>query len=453
MATNPPLARRRRALQAAAELLDQLGADQERPIDVFGAIEQLRLWLVFYPLKNLLGAIVPTGSGGVVLTTERQPSIQRYTAAHEIGHWLLDQDRLALDTEDDIFSPSAAERERIAQLFASYFLMPPPLAHATAARYGVRRDADVTAPQAYLVARDMNVSYEAAVRQMCNLRIVTGRQRDTLLQVPPLKAKQALAHGHRPENGNADIWPVDENAMHHKLDVLLDDEIIVALPENRTTGYRWLDEDALRGLAERRRRPAPPPYAAAVAPTAEPNEREPFPQRTAADVAAALALLPAMVRHPPEDMPAARDTVPKPLRLVDDTYVPGWADLDARGAGSVRRHIAGDTSPSLPPTVLTLPSRIGAAGHSINQSDDLFTPGVGGTGRRWLALRAQIEGHHTYVLRYAAAHDPQAAVAATFVVETMVYPTPELRQRRALASVDFNDQLAAESPLRVETDE
>src|SRR6266568_889706 len=121
MATSSSLARRRRALQAAAELLDELGADQEQSIDVFGAIEQLRLWLVFYPLKNLLGAIVPSGSGGVVLTTERQPSIQRYTAAHEIGHWLLDQDRLALDTEDDIFSPRAAERERLAQLFASYF--------------------------------------------------------------------------------------------------------------------------------------------------------------------------------------------------------------------------------------------------------------------------------------------------------------------------------------------
>ncbi|MGH3304228.1 MAG: ImmA/IrrE family metallo-endopeptidase [Streptosporangiaceae bacterium] len=135
-------ARRRHALEAAAELLEELGADQEQPVDVFGAIGSLGLWLVFQPLRSLLGAVIPNGSGGIMLTTERQPPVQRYTAGHEIGHWLLDQDRLACDTEDDIFRP-AAERERVAQLFASYFLMPPPLAHAACARHGVWQNADV----------------------------------------------------------------------------------------------------------------------------------------------------------------------------------------------------------------------------------------------------------------------------------------------------------------------
>jgi len=153
------VAQRRRALQAAAELLDELEIDQEQPIDVFDSITRLGLWLVFTPLKTLLGAIVPQGDGGIMITTERQPGIHRYTAAHEIGHWELDHDRTAFDTYDDVLNPAANERERLAQWFASYFLMPPPLVHATASRHLVRPDTDVSPAQAYLVARDMHVSY------------------------------------------------------------------------------------------------------------------------------------------------------------------------------------------------------------------------------------------------------------------------------------------------------
>ena len=262
MPAPPFIARRRRALQAAAELLADLDADQEQPVDVFGAIEWLGLWLVFQPLRNLLGAVVPHGSGGILITTQRQPSVQRYTAAHEIGHWLLDHDRLAFDTENDIFSPAVAERERLAQLFASYFLMPPPLVHATVARHRPGRSVPMSAAQAYLVARDMNVSYEASTRQLANLGIVTDLERDALLDAPPLRAKQELAHGHRPQNGYADVWLVDERSMHHRLDVLLDDEIVITCRRTvrrATDGWTRLQSLSGRAASDGRRRFGSPP--------------------------------------------------------------------------------------------------------------------------------------------------------------------------------------------------
>jgi IrrE N-terminal-like domain len=120
------LAVRRDALQRAARLLEELAVDQTQPIDVFAVIRRLGAWLTFVPLRNLLGSFVPAGSGGVMITTERQPAVQRYTAAHEIAHIVLDHN-LSLDGEAAVFAPAGPERERVAQLFAAYFIMPPPL--------------------------------------------------------------------------------------------------------------------------------------------------------------------------------------------------------------------------------------------------------------------------------------------------------------------------------------
>ena len=55
-------------------------------IDVFSAIEQLGIPLVFKPLKTALGLCLPKPLSGIMVTTERSLHIQRFTAAHELGH-------------------------------------------------------------------------------------------------------------------------------------------------------------------------------------------------------------------------------------------------------------------------------------------------------------------------------------------------------------------------------
>ena len=141
-------ARRLHALQAAQRTLDDLGFDLTERIDVFDAIERLGLFVTFLPLDNLLGATIPKGDGGVLITTKRPAGVQRFTAAHEIGHWILDQDYLALDGELEVHGTPPAERERLAQVFAGYFTMPPPLIHGTAARHGIRQG-EVPRPQTF----------------------------------------------------------------------------------------------------------------------------------------------------------------------------------------------------------------------------------------------------------------------------------------------------------------
>jgi predicted secreted protein len=438
MATSPSLGRRRRALQAAAELLDELDIDQDRPVDVFAAIDRLDLWLVFQPLKSLLGVVLPTG--GIMITTERPPTVQRYTAAHEIAHWNIDHNPTAFDSEADVFNPGGTEREQLAQLFASYFLMPPSLVHTTASRYGVHTGAPPSPVEAYLIARDMHVSYEAALRQMENLRLINGLDREALLGVSLLNIKKQLAHGHRPRNGRADVWPVNERSLHHSVEVAVDDEIVIGLPENRTTGFRWLDADANARRSTVRPRPAPPAFAPPPSPPAI-EAIGPAPatgvRRTGADVAAALALLPPAPQPDPDDQETALvDAGPHELLVVSDEYQADGNDLDARGAARLRRAIAGAVpSPAAADGVAAL-----AAEDAVIVPTDPSATRIGATGRRWLALQAQAEGRFTYLLHYAAPHDPAGAPAATFTVEATVEPTPEVVNRRRLLQVDLGDE-------------
>ena len=209
---------------------------------MFGLCEQLGLWLAFLPLDGLLGSYLPEGSGGALITTQRPISIQRYTAAHELGHWRLHHSHgPSLDTEEQVLGDTQDESEQLAQIFAASLLMPPPLVFGTLKRMGAQPD--VSPVDAYTVAREAGVSYEAAVRQFANLDAISDFAANELLRIRPLKIKTKIGQGQRPVVGTADVWPVDEQWHGQLLRVHTDDEVVVSLPENRSTGYRWFFAD------------------------------------------------------------------------------------------------------------------------------------------------------------------------------------------------------------------
>jgi Zn-dependent peptidase ImmA (M78 family)/predicted secreted protein len=229
------------AVQAAARALNDLDADQERPIDPFDAIDKLGLELQFHPLRDLLGAILPGERPGILINSARPASVQRYTAAHEIGHWYLDQDELAIDTEEDVEGMPRRQRERRAQIFASHFLMPLGLLHATAARHGVYKGSSITPVQVYQMARDMHVSYRAVAFQLVNSRFIGTSARDAMLLVQPAELKTALTHGRRPHNTRGDVWTTEADTYAAPLEVFVGDELVLGLPERPSTGYRWFE--------------------------------------------------------------------------------------------------------------------------------------------------------------------------------------------------------------------
>lgn len=224
-------------LKADAALRD-LEIEQDSPVDVFGAIHDTGLWLTFQKLNGILGATFREGVGGVMITTQRPLSVQRYTAAHELGHWHLHQGETDWDTEETVLGNAGSAREQTAQYFASSFLMPRRLVMTTLRKHGWNRNAEVSPRLAYMASRDMGVSYAAAVQQMATLNVVSADQFRKLKKSEVKKIKMDLLGGFSPDNSRAHVWNPEPEDMAD-LRVSVDDEIIVKLPENRTTGFMW----------------------------------------------------------------------------------------------------------------------------------------------------------------------------------------------------------------------
>jgi Zn-dependent peptidase ImmA (M78 family) len=375
--------RRLEAADAALDLLSEVGSDQGRQIDVFDLCEQVGLWLAFAPLDNLLGAYVPQGSGGILITTRRPLTVQRYTAAHELGHWRLRHGAVA-DTHDQVFRPASMEQERLAQIFAGSLLMPAPLVMAILTRVRSPADAPITPVHCYAIAREAGVSYEAAVRQLLNLNQLQRHEVDELLRARPLAIKTQLGYGQRPVNGWADVWPVDEGWHDQILSLRLDDEVSIALPENRTSGHRWMLTDD-------------PPLAR---PEPEPAPLEAQGHRVsvsgqAAFAAALDAQRGARLRAPRAIVERLRAQARRPIARPDPTTALSGVDvvhdqyLAARLPGATPRQASA--------------SRLAIArpGDSTDDPpDDTDRLTAGGTGRRVLGVRFGDPGVHSVRLEY-----------------------------------------------------
>lgn len=396
--------RRIQAAESAGRLLDELAIDQTEQIDVFDICEDLGLWLAFLPLDNLLGAFIPEGVGGVLVTTQRPIPIQRYTAAHEIGHWRLDHGHgLALDGEEHVLGATPLEREQLAQVFAGNLLMPPPLVFGVLERLGLSGEA-VEPEHAYAVAREAGVSYEAAVRQLTHLEVITAEQAATLRHRRPLQVKADLALGRRPVNGYADVWPVNEDWDDQLLALRVEDEVVISLPENRSTGYRWMFPDEHQPVVTT---PQPPPLRSAPAPTVDPAMVSKLRARLAAG---STPNQPA--RAPAVVLDRARGIVASPARplprlvgaeVVGDEYLPA-------------------RSPWLPPRQARrarLAQHRPPAGH--DQLDAAGDPVVAGTGRRLLGVRFARPGPATVRLHYRSPYSNDAPVEE-YVLHALVEP-------------------------------
>ena len=88
-------------------------------IDVFDALAWFDVRVVFKPLKGLLGAYLRGEQPGVLINTNRPLSVQRFTAAHELGHAILNH-KPSLDSGDVLRRAAANKVAREILGFASY---------------------------------------------------------------------------------------------------------------------------------------------------------------------------------------------------------------------------------------------------------------------------------------------------------------------------------------------
>jgi hypothetical protein len=144
------------------------------PVRVFDLARELGLGPTFVALPNNISGLIrrrPTAEWEIVINSAHSENRQRFTAAHEIGHFIFHRDRLAngvSDTlafrADEVEMPNPDigwEQERQANNFAANLLIPTNYLRAAQAA-GIVSDEDL--------AREFQVS-RAAMRIRLGLKL------------------------------------------------------------------------------------------------------------------------------------------------------------------------------------------------------------------------------------------------------------------------------------------
>jgi hypothetical protein len=226
------------------EALDSGGA-----VDVFGTIDELGIPLYFKPLDKLLGACVRLSAGlvGILLTTERDLHMQRFTGAHELGHFVLEH-RRSLDDEDSVRLPGHGEdrdpQEIEADAFAAEFLMPKWLCRDVGRRHGWRRSDLVSPSVVYQMSLRLAVSYAAMCWGLAAQNFVTTQAARALEMVRPKEIKRSVLGDLSLKDPWADVWLLGEGDSGVDLSLGPNDLVVLTLRERSGAGYLW-DRDVL----------------------------------------------------------------------------------------------------------------------------------------------------------------------------------------------------------------
>jgi Zn-dependent peptidase ImmA (M78 family) len=238
------------AMVAAAHAHFDLHIDLERRIDVFGVIKAEGLVLGFQPCPQLSGAYIsePDAKAGIFINANHPLARQRYSAAHELGHHLLGHGTSVDPETDPLYrwgSGPPPDREKVAEAFAAWFLMPRQLVRRCMSELGVqqpREDIDV-----YRLSLRLGTSYEATARHLPNLRLATDESTASWLKTEPAAIKRRLAGSWIPHNLQNDVWDLTLADDGATIALRPGDRVIARLPETPSSGHFWRLEQAPAG--------------------------------------------------------------------------------------------------------------------------------------------------------------------------------------------------------------
>lgn len=236
----------------ATRLHDVLGTKEaiERTggrVDVFDAALHQGSTLLFRDLNKILGAYLnENGTPGIIVTTQRPLSVQRFTGAHELGHFFMGHDP-SIDGDEILGSSSElATVEAQANAFAAEFLAPKWLLMHHGRRQGWNADSIKTPIVVYQLSLRLGLSYEATCHSLRTHEIIVPSVVQSLLAVAPKKIKrQILPESFEPENWFPDVWLLTEKDRGTRIEGQPDDLFVLQLREQSGAGYLW-DVESLR---------------------------------------------------------------------------------------------------------------------------------------------------------------------------------------------------------------
>ncbi len=240
----------------ASELHAQLGirdklSDGGAPIDVLSAVHSLGLFALFRPLRGLLGAYVPTKAlSGMLITTQRDLHVQRFTMAHELGHHVLQHKAISLDKDVGFVGRGENAGHSLIEVeadsFASEFLLPKWLiaAHLRRHKWG---KLDIAQPDiVYQLSLRLGASFTATSWALFSHNFVDRSVVNRLVKSQPKASKQRAAPDLSPDNWHRDVWLISESDQGASLLGNPDDLLVLSLAEHVSGGYTWDEEGAKR---------------------------------------------------------------------------------------------------------------------------------------------------------------------------------------------------------------
>ena len=239
----------RNGVAKAARLHEQLGSQtamvaQLGSIDVFETISSLDIALLLRPLNGLLGAYLREPAPGILVTTQRPLSIQRFTAAHELGHYYLEH-QLSLDDESVLRRSPFQNRglpdlqELEANTFAAAFLMPRWLVMQQCRQHGWSADDLINPDNVYQLALRLGTSYSATCYTLHRYNVVSPAAAKELLAAEVRARKKNLLGDFVPENYFGDTWLLTEADQGTSISGSKNDLFVIRLKEHSSGGYVW----------------------------------------------------------------------------------------------------------------------------------------------------------------------------------------------------------------------
>lgn len=222
------------AMIAAAQAHEEAAVDTFHHVDVFAAMADAGLKVLFRPLRGCAALYLPSIRGsrpGAVVHAGHPLALQRFSAAHEFGHHVFgDGPQVVPGGEPRPRGASVPPHEMLAEAFAAWFLMPPEAAELALERLG---HAAVERPeQAYELALRLGTSYRATCIHLESLNQL-GRSVATAWAEMPLKRiKEGLTSTAPPGGWRNDVWLVRSQEANGDvpLNVRAGDRLLFALP-------------------------------------------------------------------------------------------------------------------------------------------------------------------------------------------------------------------------------
>ena len=233
-----------RATSEAAKLLSERPIGKRTSFDIVGAVTELRIPLLFRPLNNLLGAVVAFSGGvrGIMITTQRDLHVQRFTLAHELGHVLLGH-TFSFDETIDLAGRNASNsrptEEVAADTFAAELLGPRTLLLDAAKRHKWNRQALHQPKNIYQLSLRLGISYQAACWALVTSGVLQRAEATKIKDNSVAELKQNFAQDVSISDPWANVWALNKADTGTFLEAGPNDLFAIHVQDNASSGYLW----------------------------------------------------------------------------------------------------------------------------------------------------------------------------------------------------------------------